>query len=296
MAGLSPPFCEAENRISVVQGEAIHDSVVVRAEAGKRVRSNGNAAPEGVVVVEDVVAYPVAGGAILDVEGPSAIVGNDDCVVVDEVACRGRATVDSVERDPAGVILVQQIVANDGVLDPIHVDAGAPSCAVAEDDVVLDHGPTDDAVSALRGISVHMDTVGAIVPDPIASDRRPITAIADIDTVFITTVGGVIRLDQQVVAEAGEDTPPSIAIQAVTAQGDVLAENGADSGSRPTVDMQALHKKVAGTLEVDPVGGTRIVAVDLDGFAGKCLYGDGERGSAGSRKVSAGKATSPQEY
>ena len=66
----------------------------------------------------------------------------------------------------------------------------------------------------------------------------------------------------------------------VAAQGDVVAQNGADTGSRPIVHPQALDDKVAGALEVDSIGSDRVVAIDEDGFAREGLDGDGKRGGA----------------
>ena len=196
---------------------------MIGAESGKGVRGDGDAAAERMVVVEDVVAHPVVGGAVLDVECPPTIVGDDDRVVVDEVPCRSTATIDSVERDAARMIVEEQVVADNGALDPIHIDARASPQTVAVDSVVLDHGSTDDAVPTLRGISIHMNAIRSVVPDPVASDRRSVATVTDIDPVLVATVGGVIRFDQEIVAESGEDAPTSVAVQAIAAKNNVLA-------------------------------------------------------------------------
>ena len=62
---------------------------------------------------------------LLDIECPAGVGGLVDRVVDDDVAGRRPATVDAVQRNAAGVVVVEQIVFDARVLHAVHVDAAA---------------------------------------------------------------------------------------------------------------------------------------------------------------------------
>src|SRR4029077_18842516 len=107
-----------------------------------------------------------------------------DRVIDDAVVRRPSCAVDAVERDPACVVVVEQIVGKDRILDAVAVDAGAAPAAIAVDDVVLDPGAGDDSVAPLAQIAVHVDTTLPVAPGDIAADDRAVSTIADVDPVL----------------------------------------------------------------------------------------------------------------
>jgi hypothetical protein len=74
---------------------------------------------------QNVVAQRIARAAVANVNRPAAVGRLIDRVVDNDVASRPSAAIDAVERDAAGVIVVQQIVLDARVLHAVHVDAAA---------------------------------------------------------------------------------------------------------------------------------------------------------------------------
>ena len=89
---------------------------------------------------QHVVEDAVVGRVVLDVHRPARVVGLQDGVVDHQVAAGAAAAVDAVEADARGVVLVEEVVADDRVLDAVAVDPRAAAEAVVVDDVVLDEG------------------------------------------------------------------------------------------------------------------------------------------------------------
>ena len=99
--------------------------------------------------MKNVVEDRVVGAAVLDVERPAAVRLPDDRVVDHDIARGTAAAVDLVERDAAGVVVVEQIVLDARVLHAVHVDAAAAADAVVVDRVAAHERVGDDAVAAL---------------------------------------------------------------------------------------------------------------------------------------------------
>jgi hypothetical protein len=63
------------------------------------------------------------------------------------------------------VVVIEQIVFESRVLDPIAVDCRAPARTVVGDDVIGDQSVGDDAVTPLAGIGIDLDSGLVISPD-----------------------------------------------------------------------------------------------------------------------------------
>src|SRR5262249_46290765 len=156
----------------------------------------------------DVVEDDLARGAVLDVQTPAAVAGENDRVVDDHVVVGRLGSVDLVERNAAGMLVIDQVVAENGVLHAVAVDSGAAVRGrVVVDDVVLDQGPGDDAGAALADVAIHMDAAAGVAEDRVAAHGRVDAAIAHVDAVLLHRVAAGVVFDEDVVGEAGEDAP-----------------------------------------------------------------------------------------
>ena len=160
------------------------------------------------------------------------------------------------------MIAVEEIVAEDRALHAVAVDAGAAAEPVVVDRVGLDEGARDDAVTALAHVAVHVDAAGVIAPHDVAADHGPVAAVADVDPVLGLGARHHVVLDQEVVAEAGEDAPASVGVARVATDDDVMIQDRADAGARDSRHREALDHHVAGAFEVDAVWRDRILRVD----------------------------------
>src|SRR5262245_49224129 len=131
------PRRETDHCITAVGTEAVHYAVVVAGEARPARVVDGDGAMKRVVVVQDIVGHGVVGGAGIDIHAPTAVRRGDDRIVDDGVAAGARGGVNLIEADTAGVVVIEQVVANHAVGDTIHVDAGAAASAVAVNDVAF---------------------------------------------------------------------------------------------------------------------------------------------------------------
>ena len=67
-----------------------------------------------------------------------------------------------------------------------------------------------------------MDAVGAVAPEHVVANDRPVAAVGDVDAVLDARPRALVVLDQQVVAEAGEDAPVAVLVAAVVADDDAV--------------------------------------------------------------------------
>src|SRR5207245_5495622 len=283
LPGRRLPLRQALDGGAVVRREAAYDDVVVADEAGQAVGRDVDAAVRGVVVVNDVTEHRVAGRAVLDVEGPAGVGGHDDSVVGDEVVLRPVGSVDLVQGDAAGVVVVEHVVLDDGVLHAVAIDAGAAAGAVVVDDVANDHRAGDDAAAALAHVAVEVDAAIGVAEDDVVADGRRDGAIGHVDAVLALRVAGGVVLDVEVVAEAAEDAPVAVLVGDVVGDRHVVIGDGADAGARHAADGEAVDGDVAGAFEVDAVLGDAVGLVD--DHAGEGLEGDRGGGRAAGGQI-----------
>ena len=84
------------------------------------------------------------------------------------------------------MVVVEEVVPDDAVGHPVHVDPGAAAGAVPVDHVLLDEGAGDETVAALAQVAVHVDAVGVVVVDDVPPDDRPVAGhpLDDIENQF----------------------------------------------------------------------------------------------------------------
>jgi hypothetical protein len=75
----------------------------------------------------------------------------------------------------------------------------------------------------------------------------------------------LVVLREEVVDEAGEDSPPAVVAELAVADGDERRRHGAHARPRAPVHDEAVDHDVRRAFEVDPSGGRGIVRGDLDG-------------------------------
>src|SRR5207245_11339655 len=112
---------------------------------------------------KDVVKKRIAGAGILDVDGPAGVRCHQDRVVNHEVVDGPGRGVDVVERNAAGMVVVQEIVLNDGRLEAVAIDARGAAGTVVVNDVVFDQGAGNESGAALAQVAVHVNA-GLIIP------------------------------------------------------------------------------------------------------------------------------------
>ena len=77
------------------------------------------------------------------------------------------AAFDHVERDAAGMVVVEQVVFNDRILEAVAVDAGAAVGPVVVNDVAGDHRAGHDAAAALADVAVEVNAVLGVAEDHV---------------------------------------------------------------------------------------------------------------------------------
>ena len=213
-------------------------------------------------VVKDIVHHGIARAAVLNVDVPASVHGLHNRVVDDHISRRPRRAIDLIQRYSAGVVVVQQVILETGVLNAIAVNARPASKPVIVDHVALDQSTGNDPIPALEDIAIHVYSVGAVAPNHIVANDRAITAVGDIDTVFNLGAGGGVVLDEQVIAKPGEDAPAVIVIKRVAADRDMVVRHRADSSPRHAVDGKSFNRYVICPFQIDPVGRDSIAARD----------------------------------
>jgi hypothetical protein len=185
------PLRERLIRAAAVGGEPRYHGVVVARKPREAVLRNINGASRGGQTEQDVVADSIIRAAVLNVERPAGVGSHVDRVVDDDVVRRTGAPIDTVQRNAAGVIVVQQVVFDARILHAIHIDAAAAAgltlrvdLRVVVDDVSTDDGVRNDSVAAEAGIAVHVDAVATVVENGIVADHWPITAVGNVNAVL----------------------------------------------------------------------------------------------------------------
>src|SRR5438132_12808736 len=112
-----------------------------------------------------------------------------------------------IKTDAAGMVAVEQIVLDEGILQPVAIDGRAAGYAIVVDRVVGDDGVGDQAVPALAGVAVEMNAIGIVAENGIADHTHMIIAVGDIDAVLIDRAAGDVVLNEREIAVAGENTP-----------------------------------------------------------------------------------------
>ncbi len=182
-AGSLDPVAQRQNMIAVIEREAIGDEIVVAAKTSQPLHRIFDAAGGRISIEQDVIANDMA-GPTSEIDRPAAVTRHHDGVVDDAIVFRLFGAVDAVEGDPARMIVVNQIVAKDGILNAVAIDSGAAASTVVVDHVAFDDGTGDDSVSPLADISVHVDAALPVGPRDIAKDQGAIATVADVDPVL----------------------------------------------------------------------------------------------------------------
>ena len=128
------------------------------------------------------------------------------------------------QRDAGRVRVVDQVVPEDRVLDAVAIDRGPAAESVVVDDVVLDQGVGNDAVAARADIPVHVDAAGAVPPARVPANDGIVAAVREIDPVLGYRARRDVVLDQDVLAEAGEDSPAPVLVARVVLNDDAGIE------------------------------------------------------------------------
>src|ERR1700730_10770675 len=165
------PRSEGYRAVPAINAKPAHDYVVVAREPSDRRAIGQNRTPQySVRGVQNIVPDLIAGwirlalGGRRDIDAPSGARSHDYRVVVDLVATRPFRAVDRVERDAAGVVVVQQIVSKGAVADSVAVDARAAARAVLIDSVLFHNRKGDDAVARRLGpVAIHVDSCTVVV-------------------------------------------------------------------------------------------------------------------------------------
>ena len=197
------------------------------------------------MAVENVADQLVAGAAAVgDVDRLTAVGRQHYGVVEDAVVAGASATVDLVHRDAAGVLVEDDIVADQGTLDTVHVDPGAAARAVVEDVVSADDSARDDAIATHGDVAVHVDAVGVVVVDDVAANERAIAAVQMVDAVLDRRAERLIALDQEIIAKVGEQAPALVVREDVVPDRDVVRGGDAESGPGRFLDSDILSRDI----------------------------------------------------
>ncbi len=182
--------------------------------------------------------------------------------------------VDDVQRNAAGMIVVQEIVLNNGGLHAVAVDARSAADPVVVNDVVFDQGAGNESGAALTQIAVHVNAIPIIPKDGVSPNDGINAGIGNVNAVLNLGIGSDVVLDQHPVFVAGENAPVAAVVGGVVLDnhalgiGDAVGD-GPDAGARDRapagiLHVEALHRDVARAFQVDAVGGVGISRVDDD--------------------------------
>ena len=158
-----PPLRQRNNRVAVIGAEPIYHDIVVAGKAGRRGRGYDYAAVVAVRAVNNIVEETVIAAVVPgDVDGPAALVGHDDTVVVQLVIMGTDRTVFLEKSNAAGVIVVKQIIAQQCIDDAVHVDGCPAGATVVVDDIIFHQSVGDDPVAPCAQITVDVQTASGI--------------------------------------------------------------------------------------------------------------------------------------
>ena len=236
--------------------------------------------------MDDVVVQHVAGAVGVDVDRPARIGQHHDCIIDNDVVLGAAGGVDVVDRNPIGVIAVDQVIANDAVLNAVAVDRPAPAVgpgaeSVVVEGVVLDQGMGNQPRLSLAQVAVEMDARAGIMEDGIAPHHRAVATVGDVDAVGVLGARGAVVLDGDAVAEGGVDAHVAGVADDVVADDDIVVDLGGDAAVHRVVGIlhrEAVDDDPARPLHVDTLG--RLVVAIADDRPGLAAEGDGVAGGA----------------
>jgi hypothetical protein len=109
----SLPLGQAQPAVTVIGCDLVHDAVIRVGAGSVHGVTELQAAAEGMAIVEHVVADEAGAGRLLEAQGPTAVGGLVDGVVIDPVPARPFRPVDLEQDDARRVVGEQQVVADD---------------------------------------------------------------------------------------------------------------------------------------------------------------------------------------
>src|SRR5262245_8315748 len=109
LASRGAPLRKRQNRCSVVGREFIDDRVRVTRKSGQAIGRNIDRPMRWIGIKKDIVKHGVATAGILDIQRPASIACLVDGVVHNDVPTRTGCTINSVQRNSARVVVVQQL-------------------------------------------------------------------------------------------------------------------------------------------------------------------------------------------
>jgi hypothetical protein len=245
------PGRERSDDTATIETEAIHQAIEVGRKAWPARGIDRNDSSEAVCAIEDIVSERIPSRAVSDVDRPAAVAGLENRVVDHQIPARTGPAVDSIEADAAGVILIQEVVANHAVHSSIHIDARAAANAVVVNDIPFDERVLDQPVTTKRSVAVEMQAVGVVRVQDVTAHDRPIRAIRNVDPMLDHRVVSNIVLGDEVIDEAGQNPPAPIITQRALAHRYMRGRNGTDSGSSSIVHDETVNYDMGGSLEVD---------------------------------------------
>src|SRR2546423_2360410 len=127
---LALPLRESEYRISVVGADSIQDIEIAIRVGGVGTGAEENASASGIRVEKDVVLDRDQSGGLGDEQRPSACGGHVERVVKNLNVTGPGGGIDLIGGYASGAIVVEEVVAEDGILRAIHVDSRSPGSAV----------------------------------------------------------------------------------------------------------------------------------------------------------------------
>src|SRR5438132_2083179 len=107
------------------------------------------------------------------------------------------------------------------MLDAIEVERASPAGPVVIDDIILDQRASDNAIAALAGVRIQLNSGVVIVMHTIATHDRTIPAIGNINAVLIGAAEALVLLEQQIIREIGENPPGGVVPENSIAQRDM---------------------------------------------------------------------------
>ena len=226
------PLGQADHR-AVVGGEAAYHHVVIRLEDSRGAARQVDAATRGMVRVDDVIGdLVVDAGRVGDQNAPAPIRWHQDGVVQQAVVLRADRAILVKDGDAGGKVIIQQVVAQQGIGHAVHVDRRAAAAipvnpaAVIIDDIVLHQPVRHDAIPAHAGVTIHVQAAVGVIVQPVAAHGEVIAAVVNVDAVLAVVVT-FVALDQHVIGEgrkdAGAPTGQAVIVDNVPDDVDVVA-------------------------------------------------------------------------
>ena len=248
------PLGQRNHAAIIVGAEAIHHHIVIALESAQVGHGDHDVPSPSVVRVDDVVEHLVVNATgLANVDGPTAIFSHDYGVVQQPIVARSHGPILLKDGDATSVVAIEQVVANDGIGDTVHVDGSTTASTIIIHEVRFHHSVRYDAVTAHAGVGVHVDAAGVVAVDTVAPNDGIVTAIADVDAVLLDRAIGLVVLDQQVVTEVGEEAPGSVVSEGATPHRDVGRVIYAHPRPIGMTDGEPLHHYVVGVSNEESI-------------------------------------------